>query len=275
VTKARAGAAADAHTPDEMLVEQCGSAHRGLDKQKLTDTLTQFGPLPKAGQEQLIRCLVQAFAKHQLRVKQKDPESKTLTTGQQRDELSAVKAAAAKLLGLLGIDVKRIAPSDAWDLPWKVSAPNRLRALGRQSKGGITVSHWLSLSPMVSTNRDPDSINAELSKGRDEVTNSILAILRLHNRARVAVRMSSSRIRPERGGDRRRPTAKGQLIRDAIAIYKHMRERYPDSGNEPALGGPMQNFVRAVGTLFDAQIADRAIKEVWYAPVRKRKSMPQ
>jgi hypothetical protein len=271
VTKGRAGTASDAYTPDETLIEQCGSAHRGLDKQKLTDTLKQFGPLPKAGQELLIRCLVQAFAEHQLRERLARSESKTFTASRQRDQLNAIKAAAAKLLRLLGIDVKRIAPSAAWDLPSVVTATHRLRALGKQSKDGITASHWLSLSPGVSTNRDPDGINAELRKGHKEVTDSILAVLRLHGRATAAVRIASLRIRPERGGDRRRPTRKGQLIRDAIAIHKHMRGKYPDSENKHALGGSRQEFVRAVGTLFGVQITNGDIKD----GARKRKSMPQ
>jgi hypothetical protein len=147
VTKGRIRTTAiEAYTPDETLVERCGSVHPRLDKQKLTGTLTQFGPLPKAGQEQLIRSLVQAFAEHRLSEhqsgkKENERDSKTFAIRQQRDQLNAVKAATTKLLRLLGIDVKRIAPSVLWELPSNVSATNRLRALGKQSKDGITVSH--------------------------------------------------------------------------------------------------------------------------------------
>jgi len=266
VTKGRAGTVSGDCTPDEALVERYGSAHPHLNKQKLTDTLTQFGPLPITGQEQLIRCLVQAFAEHRLREHQsggKENARNSKTFSQQRDQLNAVKAAATELLRLLGIDVKRIAPSVLWELPSNASAPNRLRALGKQSTTGITVFHWLSVSPGVSINRDRDSINAELRKGHEEVTDSILAVLRLHGQATAAARMASSRISPGHGGDRRKPTAKGHLIRNAITIYGHMRGQYPDSGNKPAFGEPMRKFVRAVGTLFGVQITDDAIKEVW------------
>ena len=48
-------------------------------------------------------------------------------------------------------------------------------------------------------------------------------------------------------------------------MYSDMRERYPGSGNKLGLGASMRNFVRLVGSLFGAEIADDEIDEVWRA----------
>jgi hypothetical protein len=232
VTKTRVGTATDAYTPDEILVQQYASAHPRLDKQKLTAALTEFGPLPKAGQEQLIRCLVRAFAEHQLRKKMNERDSTTYTMSRQRDDLNEIKKSTAKLLRQLGIDVRHIAPPELWYLSNEVSASQKVRMLGKQTKHGVMLFHWISQSPTVTSNRDPKIVNAELRQAGEDVADSILAILRLHGRATAATRAASSRTRPARGGARRKPTVKGQLIRDAIAIYGHVRGKFPDSGNK-------------------------------------------
>ena len=61
------------------------------------------------------------------------------------------------------------------------------------------------------------------------------------------------------------------LIRSAIAIYEKFRSDYPNSGNKPGYGGPMQRFVHAIAELFGAHVTDADIRDQWRARNSKSK----
>jgi hypothetical protein len=225
---------------DERLIRRYGSTYN-LDSKKLSDTLTRFGPLPRSAQERLIRCLILADGRFRLR------QGERITLSRQRGDLNAVTKTAATLLRLLGIDVKRIAP---------------------RTCDGRMISFWLSQAGITTANQESDAVNIQLIKAHEDVANSINGLLKLYDRARLATHEASERMTPRRGGARHQPAAKGQLIRDAIAIYSDMRRRFPNSGNKPGLGEPMRKFVRSVTALFGLQVTDDAINEAW----RRRES---
>jgi hypothetical protein len=97
------------------------------------------------------------------------------------------------------------------------------------------------------------------------VADAVLALFNFHKRAELAVQTATKRIAALRGGPRNYPSAKGQLIRDAITIYAHMRRQHPDSGNKPGYGDPMLRFVHATAELYGARVRDADIREIWRA----------
>jgi hypothetical protein len=121
----------------------------------------------------------------------------------------------------------------------------------------------LSFASIETTDKGQAAVNAELQEATRLVTDSVFGLLDLHERAKRAVQMATKRTAPVKGGPRHQPAAKGRLIRDAIAIYKHMRMQHPDSGNKPGRGGPMFRFVYAVAALYGTHVCDAAIRDAW------------
>jgi hypothetical protein len=226
VTHKRADAlSGKAYSPDQSLIQRYATTY-AWKKENLFAVLSEFGPLLKAGQEQLIKCLVLAFNRYQLIAKTKE----RITPSKQRNRLKAVEAITKRLL---------------------------------QQLDDRFVAMWLATAGVVTADRDKVAVNAELRKANDRVTNAVCAIKDLRDRATTAAHAASKRITPGRGGSRRRPKAKGQLIKDAILIYSHMRMQHPDSGRRPAFGGPMQRFVHAVAKLFGDCVQDTHIRDMW------------
>jgi hypothetical protein len=191
--------------------------------------------LSHAGQEQLIKNLVVAFGYYQFAAK----PIKRVTAGEQHKQLEKIEETTRKLLRLLNIDLISGVRKDCLPTAW-------LEQAGIDFKG-----------------RDASTVNTELAEAHGEVTNSIIALRKLHERAKLAAEAAATKVDPRRGGSRHPPGAKGQLIRNAIVIYRHMRGHYPESGNKPGIGEPMLKFVRAVGELFGVGISNGAIEEAW------------
>jgi hypothetical protein len=213
-----------------MLVQRYACSY-SWEKEKLATVLTQFGPLPDSGQEQLIQCLYLAFGRYQLAAKTK----KHATASGRHKQLDEIEKTARKLLRL----IEHTPDENPFTVGWLEQAGIDLRG------------------------KDAGTVNAELAEAHVEVANSIIAVRKLHKRAKTAAGAAAIQIDHKRGGTRHPPSAKGRLVRHAIEIYQHIRGQHPESGNEPGLGGPMQRFVHAVGALFGAEITDSAIEQVW------------
>jgi hypothetical protein len=219
-----------AYVPSEKLVQLYASRY-SWKREELAAVLARFGPLPEFGQEQLIKYLVLAFGAYQLAALTK----KRATAGERHKHLEKIEKTAQTLLRLVEHDPQKNPFAATW-----------LEAAGVSAQG-----------------RDARTVNAELLEAHQEVENSIVTLRKLHKRAKAAADAAATQVDHKRGGTRRHPSAKGQLIRHAIETYHHMRGQYPESGNESGFGGPMKRFVRAVGELFDAKVTDGAVEEVW------------
>jgi hypothetical protein len=209
--------------PNETLVQQYASSY-AWDKGKLAAALSQFGPLSRAGQEQLIKKLVEAFAGYQ---------QERVTAGERHEQLEEIEKTAQKLLHLLNIDL-----------------------ISGLRKDGLP-TFWLEQVGIDFRGRDASTVYVEFAEAQGEVTDLIIALRKLHQRAKLAAKAAGTQVDRRRGGARHHPGPKGQLIRDAIVIYQSMKGQHPESGNKPG----MRKFVRAVGDLFGVEISDDAIED--------------
>lgn len=233
---------------------------------KLNTVLFQFGQLSEEGQEQLIRYVVLAHGRYQMLAKTK----RRTAPSEQRKQLKAIEITAKKLLYQLGINTEEVAPSPLWELSDRPPL-ERLRTLGKQSPTGSGVTNRLALASVSMAARDVASVNAELGKANNRVAKAVIALLCIHERAKTAVHAATGMIAPGRGGSRRRPEARGQLIKDAITIYAQMRMRHPDSGHEPGFGGPMLRFINAIAALHGVRLGEAEIRDVWRLRKSKQK----
>jgi hypothetical protein len=264
VTRRRARAVSGkTYSPDRPLIRRY-SATYGWKEENLVAVLSEFGPLPEVAQEQLIKRLVVALGHYKLRAHTKE----RVTPGKQSKLLKAVEKASKRLLLHLGINVKNVAPRAMWERSTDLPPSARVPTLGRQSPLGMMVNSLLCQARVRPADRGATSGNTELREASDDVANSIIGLLHLHDRAKEVVQAATPRTTPKRGGPRHVPSARGSLTREAIEIYGRIRAQYPDSGNKPGLGEPMRKFVRAVGALFDVSIDDSQVNEGW----RHRKS---
>ena len=231
----RAGAVSNkAYSPNQPLIQRYATKYAPWKEGNLAAVLSEFGPLPEVGQEKLITLLVHGFSNYQTLVF----TTERFTPSKQRNRLKAIESTAKKL--------------------------------SRQLKDPA-VKLWLSAFRIVTAGNDPAAINAELREANHRVEDIVRAVIDLHDRANTAAHTVSRRIALGRGGFRHRPGAKGQLIRDAIGIYSHMRMQHPDSGNQPGFGGPMLRFVHAVAALYGARVWDPDIHVVWRTRKSKQK----
>jgi hypothetical protein len=267
VTRRRTRGTADQqYVPDEGLINRYALTY-GWEPSKLTTVLFQFGRLPKTGQEQLIRCLVLARGRYQWLVETERPpklsNQRKLTLSNLRNQLRAVEKFTEKLLLQFGVYPKDVAPRTLWGRSSDRPASERLRSLGKQKPEGVSVTNWLAFAGLNTADRDEATVNAELKEASNNVAGAVIALLDLHDRAKTAMQTATKGIAPVRGGSRHRPRAKGQLIRDSIKIYAHMRGAHPDSGHKLGYGGPMLRFIHSVATLFGAAVRKTDIHEVW------------
>ena len=219
------------HSPNQRLI-QTYTIKYGWAKEALVAVLSAFGPLPKVGQDKLIRYLVPLSNYRSL--------TRSLTTNIQRKRLEAIEKTTKKLL---------------------------------QQLREPAVKFLLATAGLFTAARDEVVITAEFKKANDNLGEVVRALKDIHDRAQAAARAVDKRITPKCGGSRRRPTAKGQLIRDAMGIYSHMREQYPDSGKQIGFGGPMVRFVQAIGALFGVGLQEFEIHEVWRSRKSKQKEI--
>jgi hypothetical protein len=258
------------YVPTEQLVDRYATTY-SFDPTRLAAVLFQFGPLPNSGQEQLIRCLVPARSRFQLTTVRE--EGGLLEVGghatftQERKQLEAIEATTKKLLLLLGVNPANVnvVPQALWDRSERPPL-EQLRTLGQQDE-----EKWGVMIRLASAKIDlaeKDRINAQLTDTGNRIASAIAGLLFLHRQANAAASAARNRVSPGRGGLRHRPSGKGQLVRNAIAIYVLMRQNFPRSGPEPGFGGPMERFVVAVGTLFGTQLSEADIRGAW----RVRKS---
>ena len=210
----------------------------------------------------MIRCLVGAMGRYLLLAK-----AVRITPSKERNQLKAIEATARKLLLQLGVNPNdvmcafrgRLSDRPSWE---------QLQLLSKKSKYGISglnMVQWLAVASINTTDKDSAAVNAELREASAQVADAIIALLDLHQRAKTARQTVTERIQPRRGGSRHRPTAEGQLTRDAITIYAHMRKQYPHSGNKPGYGGPMLRFVHAVAELYGVRLRDADVHDAWRA----------
>jgi hypothetical protein len=91
------------YSPSQLLTQRYALAYN-WEPDKLAASLTEFGPLPEEGQEQLIRCLVLAYGRYQVLAKSiaRIPPSRI------RNQLAAIKATIQKLLLQLGVNPNKV-----------------------------------------------------------------------------------------------------------------------------------------------------------------------
>jgi hypothetical protein len=263
------GPSEEKHGRDEGLIGRYAAIY-SFDAIKLAAVLSQFGPLPKQGQEQLIQCLVPARMRYQLSTIDRkeggllDPDGRVTFT-EERNQLDAIEKTTKNLLLQLGVNPAAAAPEPLWDQsersPWE-----QLLTLGQQDekKRGVT-------NRLAATNidiADKDQIGAQLANAGNCVALAIIGLQFLHRQAKAAAIAARNRVSPGRGGSRNRPASRGQLARDAITIYAQMRQSFPASGPKPGFGRPMVRFVVAVSALFGTSLSDSEIQGAW----RVRKS---
>ena len=119
------------YVPDDRLIQHCSSLYC-WESAKLTAVLSQFGRLPEAGQEHLIRCLAQALGRYKMLGK----NVRRITPSEIRRLLDRIETHARNLLLELGINPNdRLVPAFQDTLsersPWE-----RLRSLVKQSSNG-------------------------------------------------------------------------------------------------------------------------------------------
>lgn len=276
----------EASSPDARLVAASALQFRWKPT-NLEAVLSQFGKLPVAGQRELIGHLIAAHGQFQLREK----SIQTITDIQTRKQLRAVETSARRLLSLLGVNVNDIPPREFLKLLGDCS-PARFVSLLQGQAGGaqslladkrrsvaVAARLRLAIPEVGGRDRDKESdlaqIRAEMKQNADHCDNAIVSLCWIYERAKAVADLGEPKASADhegtfeptrRGGARNPPTQKGQVIRDALAMYSDMRERYPDSGNRPGLGPPMRNFVRSVASLFGAEITDTDIDEAWRPP---------
>jgi hypothetical protein len=279
--KAKRRHVSEAYSPDAKLVE--GSAlHFRWAKEALGEVLSLFGNLPMAGQTELISKLIAAHGRFQLRGR----NVQTITDIQKRNQLRAVETSARRLLRLLGVNVNNIPPREHPALLADCSASRFVSLLRGPAATNLVadkrqlvadaVPIWLTILELGQMDRSKESdlalIRAKMKENTDLCNNAIVGLCWIYERAKMVAGLEEPKATaqrqgplepPKRGGARNPPTQKGQVIRDALAMYSEMRRQYPDSGNRPGLGAPMRSFVRSVGSLFGAELIDDEIDEVW------------
>jgi hypothetical protein len=252
------------YVPSDPLI--CRYAFRyGWEPAKLTAVLARFGRLSEVEQEQLIHCLVQAFGPYQMRAKSVG----RVTPSKLRNQVASLQTTARKLLHQLGLNPKAVTGDALRGLLSAGPSSERARLLRLQNKGGMHLMDQLAFAGINTTDKGMASVNTELQKASHRVMGIVFALLELHERAKIAAEEASKRVALGRGGSRHRLTAKGQLTRDAITIYAHMRKQYPGSGNKPGYGGPMLRFVHGVAELYGVRIRDADVYDAWRKSKRK------
>jgi hypothetical protein len=255
-----------AFIPSQQLIEHYASQY-SWDPAKLASVLSEFGRLPDSGQEQLIRCLVLAMGRYQVLAKRVG----RTTPSQLRSRLARIEATAKKLLHQIGIKPNDMAIPGLWETMADRTRSERLRSLAKQNADWPIVNMQLVIAGIDTKDKDFVVVNAALAAANDPVAGAVIGVLDLYRRAKTARQAATKRIAPGYGGHRHRPNPKGQLIRDAIAVYEHLRNQYPNSGNKPGYGGPLLRFIHAVADLYGTGVRDAHVRDALRTRKSKRK----
>lgn len=281
------------HFPDPDLVRDASLKFRWQPEAKLRSVLAEFGRLPRSGQEELVHNLVGIQSRFDLKRK----GNRRFSSLEQTRHLRSIEMQARKLLGLLGVNVANFSrdefldPRSDLDVGRHVSIVQSREDAATLDFVGASIL-WLTI-PNISgrpagetsgdcalVNRWESLIRQQTKENSDRARKALAGVCWLYQKAKSAADSndpqnagadSNSVSGRARGGARNSPNQKGQAIRDAFALYRHMRSRYPESGRPPALGPPLRRFVRAVGTLLQIEISEKEIDEAWRLP-RKRGS---
>jgi hypothetical protein len=226
----------ETYRPNHALIQRYCDTYNWI-QEKLDAVLSEFGPLPEVGQEELIRLLIRAFVDYQFVAK----TIERVTHSQHRNQLKQVEHATQRLLRHLKSDFVRMSLASAG-----------IQTVGRTGE-------W-------------EAINSDLRIGGDRVIDIVRALEDLCDRTRKAEQIATARIKSGHGGTgRRRASGRGQLIAAAIEIYSNMRSQYPKSGRHPGFGGPLVRFVQVVGSLCGVSFRDSEIKDGWHGRKSKQK----
>jgi hypothetical protein len=264
--------------PDQKLI-RVEAVRLSLPPEKIAAVLSAFGPVPEPGQRKLLRYISSALNEYRFQLGTK--AGTRVTPSGHRKRLKRIEETTQKLLSLFGVKC-RVMPH-----PWLLeNSPThspwlRLTTLQRLDKNGRPPDPKLRPEALAAAmdataeatlvrlaaagindrDGDADRVNVELAAASNRTAEVVISLLWLRSQAEAAAR--DIRTRNGHGGPRRRPTAKGALIRGAISIYTHVRKQYPNSGNKPGYGEPMLGFIRAVVALAGESVTDHEIKEVW------------
>jgi len=145
-----------AYAPNNALIHGYATTYR-WDEQNLLAALSEFGALSEEGQEQLIKCLVQAFSRFQTAA------TEGITPSQQRNTLKAIEKNTNFVL---------------------------------QQLKERSVRMWLTVAGISKEGKDAATINAESRIASDRVSDAIRALEDLHSRARTAIQTVNKHIAP-------------------------------------------------------------------------------
>jgi hypothetical protein len=241
------------------------SAERyGFKKSSLADVLAAFGLLSAEGQRELVDCLVQVRSRYQL------TEAKMLAPSKVQARLRKIADTTQRLLNYIGINKKGAEFMRRWESRAGSARSRELTIATRSDTMARAAIMELVAAGGVQFG-DLNAANADLNEAYTRFNNFVFELLLVQLRAEDALKDTTNRVAPGRGGQRRGRTARGRLIEDSIFIYAKMRERYPGSGRRPGFGGPMLRFIYAVAALVGARVSDNAIREVWQSTGKSKR----
>jgi hypothetical protein len=247
------------YEPDEELIRRYSLKYR-WDPARLRGVLVQFGRLPTDGQEKLIDCLLEVLGRYE-RLGRKFIR---ITPKLQSKNLRAIKTKTKQLLRLLGFNVKN---TMLWMFELDRPPTEAVWSVGNQSPEGLAITGLLLSAGTKTQDRCPVTIDAELNKANERFAHAAIALMWLHEQAKAAAELAESRVVAGHGGRRNETKQASRLVLDALTVYAHMREHYPDSGKKPGFGEPICKFVRAISEMFESDpqlvVTNAKIKECW------------
>jgi hypothetical protein len=187
--------------------------------------LSAFGRLPKKAQYDFAIRLISAVAIYRLRKtveKQKFPKAY-----QRRKQLKDISTAATRVLELLGVDK---AESIAGSVPIEANLHP------------ITTTCILTGLYRVGAKRRPEKSTTSAAEGLATLLLLLSDLVEAAKQSEREISTRSGRGRDRRGGEL---TAEGELIQAIIKLYIDFRERFANSGPEPAFDEPLRKFVRS------------------------------
>ena len=232
----------DSDLPESVLLEL---SRAWIEPSRFAAALAAFGPLPEAGQLELVNRLVEARAvyafnrRHELDCNDRP--------SRRRDRLAEIGAAASRLLRLLHPDGVEPRP---WYLHHALDFPAVYRVA--RERRPTKIASW-----------EPGERLGMLV----EILDDLVAL------SDQALRVSEDSFSNARGGARRQgPKATAELVQALMETYAALRMRWPESGPRLAFDKALRRFLR-VGLEFAvsyAPISDPnggVLSEQWEATV--------
>lgn len=244
---------------------RCTDENRfSIAEERLASVVRSFGQIPFDGIKQLLDGLVTIYGTYQ--------GSKLVTRIKHSDELELLLRAAnhlEKAIEAFGLDTDTIANDALWQHLRNAAPVERLDICGgladpkRHQKENLMVGDAIRLRLMLATdNRNGNRQTQHSEENANQATHQLLALMELWRRSIQAAK--AIHVRKGRGGARHRPKGEGLMIRQLIERYGALRAKYPDSGPQPAGGGPMYCFVQSAALACGSPpITDKQIEDVW------------